>query len=333
MPTFTVFKGSQGGIPKKSTIDHPDQLVGDRVLVKITASGVCGTDLHYKTADMVLGHEGIGVVLDVGPDAKHLKKGDRVGWGYATNSCGYCLQCLQGDDIYCHDRAIYGGANTDQGSFASHAIWREAFLHQIPDSLPDEIAAPLQCAGATVFTTLYDVKPNETVGILGVGGLGHLAIQFAAKLGCRVVVLSGSDKKKAEALKLGAHEFISMRERDASFDKPRWPIDRLIVTASSQPDWGALLPLMAFKSRIYPLSVSAGNLEIPYMPLIANGIAIQGSLVASRAVHRKMLDFAAFHGVKPLIETFEMTEDGIREAVERLELGKLHFRAVLKGQP
>lgn len=284
---------------------------------------------------MVLGHEGVGVVLEVGPTVQHLKKGDRVGWGYVTGSCGYCQHCLQGDDNYCRDRAIYGSANADHGSFASHALVREAFLHPLPDSLPDEAVAPLQCAGATVFAALHDVRPNETVGVLGIGGLGHLAVQFAARLGCRVVAISGSDAKRDEALRLGAGEFVSLRERGrgSEEEKARWPIDRLIVTASSQPDWSALLPLMAYKSKIYPLSVSSGNFEIPYMPLILNGIAVQGSMVASRAVHRKMLVFAADHGVRPQTETFEMTEDGIKKAVERLESGELHFRAVLKAQP
>ncbi|EQB55018.1 zinc-binding dehydrogenase [Colletotrichum gloeosporioides Cg-14] len=330
MPTFSVFKGCPDGFPKKATVDHSDQLEGDDVLVRVTASGLCGTDLHYKKADMVLGHEGVGVISDIGPAVRHLKKGERVGWGYATNSCGYCQICLQGDDIYCTDRAIYGNSNTDQGSFASHAIWREAFLHRIPDALSDEHAAPLQCAGATVFTTLYNVEPNETVGIVGVGGLGHLAIQFAAKLGCRVVVLSGSENKKEEVLKLGAHEFIGMRNRDPSSATPSWPIDRLIVTTSSQPDWDALLPLMATRSKIYPISVSAGNLEIPYMPLILNGISVRGSLVASRKVHRRMLEFAAQHDVKPVIEVFPMSENGIRQAFEKLESGNVQFRAVLR---
>lgn len=280
---------------------------------------------------MVLGHEGVGVILDVGPAVQHLKKGDRVGWGYVTGSCGYCQKCLEGDDTYCNDRAIYGNANTDQGSFASHALLREAFLHPIPDALPDEAAAPLQCAGATVFSALSDVRPNETVGVLGVGGLGHLAIQFASKLGCRVVAISGSRAKEAEAKRLGAGEFVSLR--DGPGKAARRPIDRLIVTASSQPDWAALLPLMAYRSKIYPLSVSSGNFEIPYMPLIINGISVVGSMVASRPVHRKMLEFAADHGVRPQVEIFEMTEDGIRKAVERLESGELHFRAVLKAQP
>lgn len=283
---------------------------------------------------MVLGHEGIGIVEQVGPEAKYLKKGDRVGWGYNTNSCGLCLRCLQGEDVFCKERGLYGSSTPDQGSLSSQAIWREAFLHPIPDALTDEVAAPLQCAGATVFTALDQVQPNETVAIMGVGGLGHLAIQFAAKLGCKVVVLSGSDSKKDEALKLGAHEFVAMNSlsKDPKEAPLQSAIDRLLVTTSAQPDWSSLVPMMNTKSTIYPLSVSDGDFNIPYTPLIASGITIKGSLVATRAYHRKMLEFAAQHGIKPLTEEFPMTEEGIAEAIQKLENGKLHFRAVLKSQ-
>ncbi|SPQ23284.1 e368fd3f-62e2-4f89-ad8b-6e1dbbb18424 [Thermothielavioides terrestris] len=339
MPAFTVFKGSKDGTPKKSSTQKPDQLVGDQVLVRVTASGVCGTDLHYLRQDMVLGHEGVGVVEAVGPDTKYLKKGDRVGWGYETNSCGHCHECISGEEIFCPERALYGDPGTrDQGSFASGAIWREAFLHRIPEGIADEAAAPLQCGGATVFTALYDVKPNEVVAVMGVGGLGHLAIQFAAKLGCRVVVLSSSDRKRAQALELGAHKFLAITKEEGLDAKAIqeaggvWPISRLLVTASAQPSWATLLPLLAPKARIYPLSVSTDNLVIPYMPLLLKGITVQGSLVATRSVHREMLEFAAVHGVRPIVETFPMTEEGIKEAVDRLAQGKVHYRAVLIPQ-
>lgn len=279
---------------------------------------------------MVLGHEGVGVVEAVGPDVKYLKKGDRVGWGYETDSCGHCHACISGEEIFCPERAMYGEAARDQGSFASGAVWREAFLHRTPDEISDEDAAPLQCGGATVYTALYDVKPNEVVGIMGVGGLGHLAIQFAAKMGCRVVVLSGSDSKRDQALALGAHKFVAMKDLDTGKkDETVWPISRLVVTTSAQPAWETLLPMLAPQSRIYPLSVSADNLVIPYMPLISKGIRIQGSLVATRTVHREMLEFAAVHGVRPVTETFPMTEKGIKEAMDRLEQGKVQYRAVL----
>ena len=224
MPSVTIFKGAKGGIPKQSTVTRPDEVTEDKVLVRVTASGLCGTgttctapcrnvklpannlvqisitsvehdaslggfnlfgqsltaaQLHQ---DMVLGHEGVGIVESIGPDVKTLKKGDRVGWGYETDSCGQCMECLRGEEIYCAKRVIYGG-HPDQGSFSSHAIWREAFLHPIPDSLSDEEAAPLQCAGATVFSALRGTRAGDTVGVMGVGGLGHLAIQFAAQAG------------------------------------------------------------------------------------------------------------------------------------------------------
>ncbi|SPO01836.1 probable NADP-dependent alcohol dehydrogenase [Cephalotrichum gorgonifer] len=334
MPDFTVFKGAKDGSPFKTTTSKPDGLTGDQVVVRVTASGVCGTDLHYKHADMVLGHEGVGVVEELGPDVKYLKKGDRVGWGYETNSCGHCAACVSGQEMSCPERSLYGFANHDQGSFSSHAIWREAFLHPIPDGINDEHAAPLQCAGATVFTALYDVKPTETVGILGVGGLGHLAIQFAAKMGCRVVVLSGSDRKREQAKALGAHRFIVLNKGKgkAPEEGEPWLLSRLLVTTSAQPDWEAIIPMMAPQGRIWPLSVDAGNLVIPYMSLLAGAIRIQGSLGSTRTVHRDMLAFAARHGINPVIEKFPMTEDGIKEAMEKLEKGDVHYRAVLVAQ-
>ncbi len=213
---------------------------------------------------MVLGHEGVGVVEATGPNVKYMKKGDRVGWGYEHDSCGHCHQCLCGAETYCNDRQMYGEADLDQGSFAHGAVWREAFLFPIPDGLSDAAAAPLQCGGATVFNALfsYGIKPTETVGIMGVGGLGHLAIQFAAKMGCDVVVLSGSDRKKDEAMKLGAREFIATK--DAKELKVPRPLDRLLVTTSAQPEWEKIIPILAPGATIHPISIAGGNFEIPY---------------------------------------------------------------------
>ena len=281
---------------------------------------------------MALGHEGVGTVEAVGPSVKHLRKGDRVGWGYESDSCGDCGECLSGHEIYCPERVIYGNP-AYHGSFASHAVKREAFLHRTPERLADEFAAPLQCGGATVFTALLGVKPGQTIGIIGVGGLGHLAIQFAAKMGCRVVVLSGSDRKKDEATRLGAHHFLATKNMDESTaDTVDWRLNRLLVTTSFQPEWAKLIPLLAPRATVYPLSASRSNLEVPYSPLINKGIGFQGGLVANRQVHREMLQFAALNGIKPVIEKFPMTEEGIKEAMDRLDKGDIHFRAVLLPQ-
>ncbi|KAJ6782234.1 hypothetical protein PWT90_08862 [Aphanocladium album] len=332
MLSFTVYKGAADGNPVKSTTSKPKELTGDQVLLKVLASGVCGTDLHYRKSDIVLGHEGVGEVQAVGPLVRHLKVGQRVGWGYQTGACGLCRQCLSGDETYCVEREFYGGkAQADQGSFSERAVWREAFLHPIPDGMASEDAAPLQCGGATVFTALRGVKPTDTVGVIGVGGLGHLAIQFANKMGCRVVVLSSSDRKKEEATRLGAHRFIatSKLSKDSKPDEDVWPLDRLLVTTSSLPDWDVIMPMMAMRSVIMPLTVGGRDLVVPYSPVLLRGVVIQSALVATRAVHQEMLAFAAHHGVKPVIEKFPLDEHGAREAMDRLEKGQVHFRAVL----
>lgn len=163
---------------------------------------------------------------------------------------------------------------------------------------------------------------------MGVGGLGHLAIQFANKLGCRVVVLSRSDSKKEEAISLGAHDFIATGKIGKDF-KPEHKINRLLVTTSAQPDWEQVLPLMSTRSSIYPLSVSDQKLEMPYMPILIQGLNIQGSLVANKLVHQEMLEFAAMHNINPMVEKFPMSEKGLKEAIDKLEKGDVRYRAVL----
>lgn len=326
---FTVYKGSpQDGTIRESSTQKPD-LQNDDVLVRVTHSGVCGTDLHYRHADMVLGHEGAGVVEATGPNTKDLAKGDRVGWGYEHDCCGRCRQCLTGWETFCGERKMYGSADLDQGSFATHAVWREAFLFRIPEEIGSEDAAPLMCGGSTVFNALHvaGVKSTATVGIVGVGGLGHLAIQFAAKMGCRVVVFSGTDSKKEEAMSLGASEFYATK--GVKELKVNRPLDHLLVTTSSQPDWSLYLSVMSPGGVISPLSVDQDDLKIPYMPLLVFGLRVQGGIVSSRQVHRDMLEFAAFHGIKPVKMTFPLSLDGVKKCIQTLEEGKMRYRGVL----
>jgi D-arabinose 1-dehydrogenase-like Zn-dependent alcohol dehydrogenase len=327
MPSFKTFRGSESG--KITEGQHQQELGPKDVLIETTHSGLCGTDVHYKHADIALGHEGVGIVKEIGSAVRLFKVGDRAGWGYLNNSCGHCKQCLTGMETFCAEREIYGDHNHHQGSLGSHVIWDEDFIFNIPDSMSSEDAAPLMCGGATVFNTLklYNARPSDKVGIIGIGGLGHLAIQYAAKMGCEVVVFSGTANKKEEAEKLGATEFVITR--GVSELKVSKKIDHLLVTTASPPDWELYIPALAPSASIYPLTVDNGNISFPYMPLIQNGFKIQGSMVAARQIHREMLEFSALHGIKPIKEMFPLSEEGIEEAFQKLEAGKMRYRAVL----
>ncbi|KKY26482.1 putative nadp-dependent alcohol dehydrogenase [Phaeomoniella chlamydospora] len=333
MVEFTVFKGSKEGKLVKSTVSK--ELGAKEVLIQVTHSGLCGTDLHFKHADMALGHEGVGVVTEVGKDVTLVKTGERVGWGYEHSCCGHCKQCYTGFETLCPERAMYGYADLDQGSMATAAVWKEDFLFKIPDGLSSAEAAPLQCGGATVYNALVqgNAKATDKVGIIGIGGLGHLAIQYAAKMGCEVHVFSSTDSKRDEALALGATKFYATKgASDLSAELGVPQIDHLLVCSSFQPNWAQYLAIMAPRGTIYPLSVSDQDLKMPYMPLIASALKVQGILVASKQVHRDMLEFSARHGVKPILMEFPMTLEGAEKAFATLDKGDMRYRGVLVNE-
>lgn len=230
--TYQVFRGAEGAVKKSSAPLPP--LGPKDILVKITHSGVCASDLAYVPYGIALGHEGVGVVEAIGSAVTQFKIGDRAGGGYHRDSCGHCAYCLSGQDIWCYERSIYGEKDYNNGTFGEYYIGVETYVHKIPDGLASEHAAPLQCAGATTYNALVSViKPGERVGILGIGGLGHLAIQFARKLGTEVVVFSTTKSKEEEARKLGASEFYLLDE----LEKLQEPVTTLVVAGSRYPDW------------------------------------------------------------------------------------------------
>ncbi|KAM0462233.1 hypothetical protein ACHAO4_001434 [Trichoderma viride] len=281
---------------------------------------------------MALGHEGSGVVKQIGSGVTRFKVGDRVGWGYQHNSCGHCKQCLTGRETFCAEREMFGLANFDQGSFASAAVWKEDFIYKIPDNISSSHAGPLMCGGSTVFNALKlnGVRSTDRVGVIGVGGLGHLAIQFASQMGCEVVVFSSTEQKKAEALAFGASEFYPTKGVEKL--DIRAPIDHLLVTSNAQPDWGLYLPIMAPEGTIYPITVSFEKLAVPAMDLIMGGLRIQGGMIAPRQIHREMLEFASRHNIVPVVEEFPLTVAGATEALQRLLDGKMRYRGVLVAQ-
>ncbi|KAJ6498962.1 chaperonin 10-like protein, partial [Mycena sanguinolenta] len=269
---FTVFKGSPNDGIVESKTRH-DQSRGNKVLVKISHSGVCSTDERYKNADMVLGHEGVGVVQQIGDQVTQFKVGDVVGWGYTHKTCGVCEQCLLG--MLSSLRVKTNTARIE--NITGHTrVWDASFLFKIPDGLAPEHAAPLMCGGATVFEVIesYNIRPTQRVGVVGVGGLGHLAIQFLAKIGANVVVFSSTDSKREEAKCLGTTEFYVTKGVER-FDMA--PLDHLMVTTSFLPDWKPFLSVMKPKGTIYAITVSSGDLVVPFLPIVMAGINVQGS--------------------------------------------------------
>ncbi|KAF2813293.1 GroES-like protein [Mytilinidion resinicola] len=333
MPSdITVFKGSASGQLVQS-ITPGAPLQEGQVLIKIHHASLCGTDLHYLHSDQVIGHEGAGIVEELGPDVKHLKVGARVGFGWHHDSCGACPECLRGDGPHCRvDPHAFGDHELDQGGFATHAVWKADFLHPIPDALSTADAAPLMCAGITVYTPLIrNVKPGQRVGVVGIGALGHLAIQFAAAMGADVVAFSGTEEKKSEAIKFGAKEFVATKGKtDLAAELKGGLLDHLVVTTSAVPDWKQYIGLMAPYGSVYPLTISFGNLEIPIIPFVVKSLNFVGSTVGSRVEFRQMLDFAVLHGIRPVIEKFPLTLEGLAEAKAKMEKGELRYKAVME---
>ena len=231
---YTVYRGLNGKItPTKATIPS---LGPKDVLIKITHSGVCYTDREFFRlgAPLALGHEGVGIVEAVGSAVTSLKPGDRAGGGFHKNSCGHCNYCLSGRDIHCYERVTFGEGDYNNGTFGEYYIGKETYVHKIPDGLASEHAAPLQCAGATVYSALVStMKSTDRVGVVGIGGLGHLAIQFAAKMGAEVVVFSTSSDKEKEAKEFGAKEFWLLDD----VEKLEKPVQVLVVAGSKYPNW------------------------------------------------------------------------------------------------
>ncbi|KHN95288.1 NADP-dependent alcohol dehydrogenase [Metarhizium album ARSEF 1941] len=327
---FTVFKGSKTGEIVEATGRRDPGPT--EVIVKISHCGLCGTDEHFFHNDQGLGHEGIGVITELGSAAdvvSNFKLGDRVGMGWFYKFCGTCKYCLNGFSNTCVSPQCYGSHNQDQGCFGSFVAWDVSALFKIPDAIASEDAGPLMCGGATVFSALHTsgVRPGDRVGIVGVGGLGHLAIQFASKMGMDAVVFSSTTSKKETALNFGASEFYTAADLAEPGNVEK--VDILLITSSVMPDLSTYYPVLAPRAQIYPLTASAEPINVTSLNLIMAGFRIVGSGVASAGTMQAMLAFAAKKGIKPQIEKFPLTKDGLVEAMARLREGKMRYRGVL----
>ncbi|KAJ5992378.1 Polyketide synthase enoylreductase [Penicillium sp. IBT 35674x] len=324
---FEVFRGSKEG---KIVADTTTRTLGpNEVYIETTHSGLCGTDEHFLKSGIVLGHEGVGIVRQIGPNVKNVKAGDRVGFGYTHYVCGTCEKCLTGWDQYCENKKEYGTHDHDVGSLSGGAVWDAGCVVPIPDGYDSADAAPLMCAGATVWTCLteYGVRPTDRVGVMGIGGLGHLAIKLASAMGCHVVVFSSSEAKREEAFSFGASEYHVFRAGQELKDCK--PLNHLLLCGSANVDYASLIPLMDIHGSIYPLTVDFAPSPVPLLYMNVKGIRIQGSLVASRQSLRSLVQFAADKKIVPTSMQFPLTQEGVEEAMETLRQGKMRYRGVL----
>ncbi|XP_058187440.1 8-hydroxygeraniol dehydrogenase-like isoform X3 [Rhododendron vialii] len=320
------------------------RLTGDEdVRFKILYCGICHSDLHSlknewenSTYPLSLGtHEVVGAVTEVGGKVKKYKVGDRVGVGFMVGACHTCENCENNLENYCpkmiptYNSVNYDGTKT-YGGFSEHMIANERYIVRIPDNLPLDAAAPHLCAGITTYSPLryYGLdKPGTKVGVVGLGGLGHVAVKFAEAFGAIVTVISTSPSKKQEAIEvLGADSFI-VSTNPHEMQVAVGTLDGIIDTVSAVHALVPLLFLLKYHGKIIMVGAPNKPLELPVFPLIIGRKAIAGSCIGGMKETQEMINFAGKHNITPLIEVIPMGY--VNTAMERLVKADVKYRFVL----
>ncbi|MEO9591656.1 NAD(P)-dependent alcohol dehydrogenase, partial [Rhodopirellula bahusiensis] len=275
---------------------------------------------------LVPGHEVIGKVSSIGDHVSHLSVGDRVGLGWHAGYCMACDQCMSGDHNLCNDaQATIGGRH---GGFADTVRAQSASVVKIPDPLNAKEAGPLLCGGVTVFNPFMQLglSPTSSVGVIGIGGLGHLALKFANAWGCEVTAFT-SESKQEEALEMGAHHTINSRDVDA-IKNTDLRFDLVISTINVPLDWNAVLGTLKTHGRLHMVGALTEPMEIGLLPhMLFSQLSLGASPVGPPAVIRTMLDFAARHQIAPVTEHYPMSK--VNDAFDRLRSGDARYRIIL----
>jgi alcohol dehydrogenase (NADP+) len=315
--------------------------------VEIECCGVCGSDVHTVTGGwgdfegpLCVGHEVVGRAINVGKNVKTIKKGDRVGVGAQVWACLKCDVCKSQNENYCPHlvdtyNASYPDGSKAHGGWADYIRAHEYFTFKIPDEIASADAAPLLCAGITTYSPLVraDIGPGKTVGIVGIGGLGHLALQWSAALGADTYALTHSPNKAEDAKKLGAKGVIVTAE-DGFADKWAFKFD-FILNCSDMThtfDLKTYLSMLKVGGQFHMVGLPDHPLpEMQAFAFAGNAAKLTGSHLGNRQEMEAMLKLAAEKGIKPMVETLELGEKGCKEAVERMKENKVHYRFTLTG--
>jgi uncharacterized zinc-type alcohol dehydrogenase-like protein len=311
----------------------PGLLLREQVEIRVSHCGICHSDLSmidnewgFSAYPLVVGHEVVGTVVAAGEDVKRVKPGDRVGLGWYSRSCLACPQCLSGDHNLCTtaEQTIIGRYGGFADRVRCHWIWATP----LPETIDAAKAGPLFCGGITVFNPIVQcgVQPTDRVGVVGIGGLGHLALQFLHAWGCEVVAFTSSDSKREEALKLGAHRTVSSRD-STQIRKLAGSLSFILVTANVTLDWDALLSALAPKGRLHVVGAVPEPIPVAAFSLLAGQKSISGSPLGSPGTTARMLDFCARHSIAPTVERFPLSR--VNEALDHLRAGKARYRIVL----
>jgi alcohol dehydrogenase (NADP+) len=341
MSTVSAYAATSATEPlTKTTITRRDPGPHD-VAIDIKFAGICHSDIHTVKAEwgepnypVVPGHEIAGVVTAVGPEVTKHKVGDHVGVGCMVNSCGICSSCKAGLEQYCKNGATFTYNSIDkdgtptQGGYSQAVVVNENFVVHIPDSLPLDAAAPLLCAGITLFSPLRHWKagPGTRLAIVGLGGLGHVGVKLGAALGAEVTVLSQSLKKMEDGLRLGASHYYATADAD-TFKKLRNNFDLILNTVSANLSLGDYLQLLDVDGTLVELGIPEHPMEVPAFPLALARRSLSGSNIGGIAETQEMLNFCAEHDVTPEIEVIEA--DYVNEAYERVLASDVRYRFVI----
>jgi len=336
-----AYAAPSAGEPLAPTTIERREVGAHDVLIAIEYAGICHSDIHTVNGDwgpqpfpVVPGHEIVGTVQEVGADVTTHRVGDRVGVGCMVSSCGECDNCRNGDQQYCAKGMIGTYAATDvdgtttQGGYSTHVVVDAGFVLRVPAGLDPAAAAPLLCAGITTYSPLrrWKAGPGRRVAVVGLGGLGHMAVKIAHAMGAEVTVLSQSLKKQEDGLRLGADHYFATSD-PATFDVLARRFDLVVNTVSAEIDVNAYLGLLAVDGTLVNVGAPPQPLPVNAMSLIGGRRSFAGSMIGGIAETQEMLDFCAEHGIAADVEV--IAADRVNEAYERVLASDVRYRVVI----